>query len=307
MFRVVGALGWIALVVAAFSSPSSAKATTTAAVVVPRAAPAPAVPRDLHFRFYLEPSTGGARTLVLRDGADLEIQIGEVQRDWACDSQVRRYGAGTDNRGLQVACGGGALSASLDITEGRHEREPSSVKLRTSRGSRFDIPFDHGAMAWLDPQLVDPAAGTCDDAAAGYVAVSVESAPAEPGDSAREIVHVRATGLPLDEEITAYDGERCSVEANAEGTAMEAKCEYVREPHADIVELRVTEGALLWTTIDRSVCVGGAYIHGGWRLPCGAPVHWPSDAVVSEELWTAHPPGEPDSFEHPYQPIEPTW
>lgn len=162
MLRVLESVGWAALVGAAFLSPVRASATPAAPDDPAFEAPLPVVQRDLHFRFYLEPSTGGVRTLLLRDDADLEITIGDVERNWACDSQVRLYGGGRADRGLQVACGGGALFASLDVWEERDRR--ASLELHTSTGSTYEIPFGHGAKAWLDPQLVDPAAGSCDDA-----------------------------------------------------------------------------------------------------------------------------------------------
>jgi hypothetical protein len=276
--------GWLALITAAFLAPTAASAATPEVVAADPVAPV----HDLHLRFFLVPGDEGSRMLVLRDDRDLELPMGEVKAGWACDSgvEIESY---VGDRELQVGCGGGALKAAVDLSY-EHFAAPS-LSASSTTGASYDLPYDHGAKLWLDPKLVEPAADPGDASLVPEVVVSVDESRVERRyeEWIEQFTHlgIHSTVFPLDASVEGTAAETCSTQVDAAGTELNVTCSFRDQPHADVVDLRVRDGALLWRNISTSTCAGSETVLGGWRLPRGTRVWWPEGATVVEA-------GDPD-------------
>jgi len=282
------------LVVAASLSPAPARTESPALPEDARLAPPPQIdeplegtddepPRGIHLRFHLEPQRDGIRLLVLRDDDGMRLPLGFVEPSWACDSASRAHGF-VAPRAIDVGCGGGQLTASVSASPApsRSSGWPH-LTVKVSNGVGFDIPVSPQDGVALDGQLVDPGAPKCRAAPHGppvALMFSEEEVPHQGYYEEARRLRLVSPSLPLlDVTVHADAHEECVVQRDAGRTQLTLECHSPREPYLGYVELRVREGALLWTEGRQQSLT----IKGGWWLPCGAPVQWPSVPLRHEE------------------------
>ena len=137
----------------------------------------------------------------------------------------------------------------------------------------------------MDAQLVDPAASSCENRIDDPLDVALEIAFPRRSNDSEPLRELRVSAHPfsVDSVIKAYDGEDCTVLRDDRSAEMVVSCGFRDQPHEEVIDLRVRDGALLWTYIDRSVCSGYAVVYGGWRLGCNSTVRWPrADRTLTE-------------------------
>ena len=286
--QVTAYVAFLSLLAAAALSPKPANATSASPVTDTDPLPVETRPPVVRLFFELQPAGSGLRDLVLRDDADLLLPLGVVQPFWACDTHVDH--AVGDACGLRIECGGGAIGASVTYygRDGTYWPEEDKVTVR-SHGDhpvQYTVPMPRPVHVEFDAKLLDPQ-HDCDPSGPTDVDLSVKrvalgAAATHEWDPTERVV-LRSSAYPIEASIEKGRHQDCIVEREVYDADLQVHCPYRDAPADPRIEVSVRDGALIWREVFAQVCSSPVTLHGGWRLGCGATVHWPPAKLHVEE------------------------
>jgi hypothetical protein len=237
-------------------------------------------PPPTAFFFELQPAHGGVRHLVLRDDADLVLPLGDVQPFWACDTDINYDSLG--RYGMRVECGGDKFGATAYYSGYLGPERAIAPKWEVEVRSHGEHPVEHTVSLLPEthvkfvPDLPDPQKD-CDPA--GPTDVDVSQEPREVfndghGNARAEQEVVRVKAYAIETVVGAARGQDCPLEGKIGEPYMRLRCACPQDLSDRTIEVIGRNGALVWRDESAPTCAGRPRIHGGWRLGCGAKVHW---------------------------------
>jgi hypothetical protein len=237
-------------------------------------------PRPAAFFFELQPADGGVRHLVLRDDADLVLPLGDVQPFWACDTDINYDRMG--RYGMRVECGGDKFGATAYYSGYLGPERAVAPKWEVEVRSHGERPVEHTVslmpqtQVTFVPDLPDPQKD-CDPS--GPTDVDVSHKPGEifydtPGNARTEQLIVRVKAYSIETMVGAARGQDCHLDGKIGEPYVRLRCFCPQDLSDRTIEVIGRDGALVWRDESAPTCAGRPRIHGGWRLGCGAKVHW---------------------------------
>ena len=234
------------------------------------------------FFFELQPADAGVRRLVLRDEADLVLPLGDVQPFWVCDTDTNYDSKG--RYGMRVECGGDALGATAyysgylgpeHAAAGTSELE---VRAHGVQPVQYTVPVPPQTQLTFITKLPDPQTD-CDPS--GPTDVDVDVGPVEHfgGHGVKmwfEQAYLRSKVYAIDTMVGGAPFYSCQSdwELLAKGR-VRYRCPCPEDLSDHVLDVLTSDGAFIWRDESAATCAGHARIHGGWRLACGAKIHWP--------------------------------
>jgi hypothetical protein len=285
--QLTACVAFLSLLAAASLSPNLANAKAAAPVADRDPPPVETASPEVRFHYELESTDSGVRHLVLRDNADLRLPLGDVQPYWACDATVDEDFNGM--YGLRVECGGGAVGAQASYfgRDGTYwpEYDKLTVRSHGEHPVQYTVPVPRNTHVELRHELFDPQID-CDPSGPSDVDLSVERVALGPGkDDGAPIQRLvlRSRAYPIEAMVEGNAHQDCLIERETYFSDLEVHCPYRDAPADPIIGVIVRGGAIVWREGFAMPCAGGPKLHGGWRLGCGATIHWPPATVSVEE------------------------
>ena len=234
------------------------------------------------FFFELQPADAGVRRLVLRDDADLVLPLGDVQPFWVCDTDTNYDSKG--RHGLRVECGGDKLGATAYYSgylgPERAAARTSELEVRAHgvHPVEYTVAVPPQTQLTFVTELPDPQTD-CDPS--GPTDVDVDVGPVEHFGGGRvkmwfEQAYLRSKVYSIDTMVggAPFWGCKADWELRDEHRAR-FRCPCPEDLSDRVLDVLTGDGAFIWRDASAPTCAGHARIHGGWRLACGAKIHWP--------------------------------
>jgi hypothetical protein len=109
---------------------------------------------------------------------------------------------------------------------------------------------------------------------------AVEDFPGPHYSSWCEQVVLRSKAYSIETMFGGARGQACGPEValfDSETDHGGWRCPCPNDLSYRVAEVIARDGAFIWRDESTATCAGHTRIHGGWRLGCGAKIHWPSD------------------------------